>query len=69
MTIKSRLLALELYKNTEPMLTLDVDGHPSPEQLDALERAHKSGRRLVVFYEPGNTAWLAGASVLPPWEQ
>ena len=66
-TLNVRLLALEHVINTTPMMTMQIDAAPTPEQQDAIDHCTRTGRRLVVFYDPGNTAWLPGCGV-PPWE-
>ena len=66
MRLIDRLTALERISNTQPMLTMQVDGLPTAEQTAMIERCTSTGRRLIVFYDPGNTAWLAGYGV-PPW--
>lgn len=66
-TIKARLLALEQYRNEGPALVLSVTDRPTPEQQAEIDRATNTGRRLIVFYEPGMTAWMPGYGV-PPWE-
>ena len=65
--LNARLLALEHVLNTAPMMTLQVDGTPTPEQAAQIGHCTRTGRRLVVFYDPGNTAWMPGYGV-PPWE-
>ena len=66
-TLNARLMALEHVLNTAPMLTLQVDNAPTPEQQATTDHCARTGRRLVVFYDPGNTAWMPGYGV-PPWE-
>ena len=66
-TLNARLLALEHVINTAPMLTMEVDGAPTPEQQATIEHCTRTGRRLVVFCMPGDTAWMPGYGV-PPWE-
>jgi len=66
--LNNRLLALENIINTAPMLTIDVVERPTSEQRTLIERCANTGRRLLVFYEPGNTAWMPGFGV-PPWEE
>lgn len=66
-TIKARLLALEQHHNESPALVLSVTDRPTPEQQAEIERATRTGRRLIVFYMPGDTAWMPGCGV-PPWE-
>lgn len=67
MRLTERILRLEQAVNNEPMLTLDVDTSPTPEQYKVIEQCERTNRRLLVFFEPGNTAWLAGNGA-PPWE-
>jgi hypothetical protein len=50
------------------MLVLSVTDRPTPEQAEQIAKAERTGRRLLVFFMPGDTAWMPGASV-PPWEQ
>lgn len=66
-TLSARLLALERFVNTAPMMTMEVDGVPTPEQQTTIDHCTRTGRRLVVFYDPGNTAWMHGFGP-PPWE-
>ncbi len=66
-TLNARLLALEHVLNTAPMLTLQIDNAPTPEQQGTIDLCTRSDRRLMVFYDPGNTAWMPGCGV-PPWE-
>lgn len=66
-TLNARLLALEHVINTAPMLTMEVDGLPTDDQTATIERCTRTGRRLIVFCEPGNSAWMPGYGV-PPWE-
>jgi hypothetical protein len=63
----NRLTALERSINTAPMLTLDVVNFPTDEQKALIDQCTRTGRRLIVFYEPGNTLWMPGIGVLP-WE-
>lgn len=65
---EARLLALESRINTAPMLTMCVDSEPTPEQQAEIDHCTRTGRRLVVFYDPGNTAWMPGFGA-PPWER
>lgn len=66
-TLNARLLALERFVNTMPMMTMEVDGVPTQEQQATIDHCARTGRRLVVFYDPGNTAWMHGFGP-PPWE-
>ena len=66
-TLNTRLLALEHVINTAPMMTLAVNGSPTPEQQATIDHCTRTGRRLVVFCMPGDTAWMPGYGV-PPWE-
>ena len=66
-TLNARLLALEASTNTAPMQTLRIDTAPTPEQQATIDHCSRTGRRLVVFYDPGNTAWMPGFGA-PPWE-
>jgi hypothetical protein len=63
----NRLTALEKSMNTAPMLTLDVVSMPTDEQKALIDQCTRTGRRLIVFYEPGNTLWMSGVGV-SPWE-
>ncbi len=67
MRLIDRLTALEKSRNTAPMLTMEVDGLPTDEQAALIERCARTDRRLMVFCEPGNTAWMPGCGV-PPWK-
>ena len=66
-TLNARLLALESRTSTAPMLTMCVNSEPTPEQQATIDHCTRTGRRLVVFYDPGNTAWMHGFGP-PPWE-
>ena len=65
--LNARLLALEHVINTAPMLTMQLDTAPTPEQQATIDLCTRTGRRLVVFCMPGDTAWMPGCGV-PPWE-
>ena len=67
MTLLSRLINLERSKNTAPMLTMQVNERPTDEQAALIDRCTKTDRRLMVFCEPGNSAWMPGCGV-PPWD-
>ena len=65
-TLNARLLALEHLLNTASMLTLQIDTAPTPEQQATIDHCTSTNRRLMVFYDPGNTAWMPGCGV-PSW--
>ena len=67
-TLNTRLAALESRTSTAPMLTMCVNSEPTPEQQATIDHCTRTGRRLVVFYDPGNTAWMPDAGT-PPWER
>lgn len=67
-TIKERIMQLEQASNYAPMLVLSVADRPTPEQQAEIDKATRTGRRLIVFFMPGDTAWMHGAGV-PPWEE
>lgn len=67
MRLIDRLTTLEKSSNSAPMLTLDVVNFPTEEQAVLIDQCKRTGRRLVVFYEPGNTLWMPGNGV-SPWE-
>ncbi|MDP1637535.1 MAG: hypothetical protein Q8K74_05050 [Candidatus Nitrotoga sp.] len=67
-TIKDRIMLLECANNCAPMLALSVTGRPTPEQAEQITKAARTGRRLIVFCMPGDTAWMPSAGV-PPWEE
>lgn len=67
MRLINRLTALEKSINTAPMLTLDVVSMPTDEQKALIDQCTRTGRRLIVFYEPGNTLWMPGVGA-SPWE-
>lgn len=67
-TIKERIMQLEQASNNAPMLVLSVTDRPTPEQAEQIAQAERQGRRLLVFVEKGNTAWMPGAGV-PPWDE
>ena len=65
--LAARVATLEALRNKAPMLTLQVQDQPTPEQLETMEHAKRTGRQLIVFYSPGDTAWFMGDGP-PPWE-
>ena len=67
MRLIERLNALEKSSNAAPMLTMEVDGKPTDDQTATIDRCARTGRRLLVFCMPGDTAWMPGYGV-PPWE-
>lgn len=67
-TIKDRIMLLECANNSAPMPVLSVTDRPTPEQAEKIAKAARTGRRLIVFCMPGDTAWMPGAGV-PPWEE
>ena len=67
MRLSERLAALERAINAAPMLTLSVTGRPTPEQQATIDQCTRTGRRLLVFVDRGNTAWMPGLGV-PPWK-
>lgn len=67
-TIEQRIFALEQAINTAPMLVIEVNAYPTEAQKAEIDRAVRSGRRLLVFYMPDDSAWMVGHGV-PPWEQ
>lgn len=68
MRLIDRLTTLEKISNTAPMLTMDVHTLPTAEQQAKIGQCIRTGRRLAVFFNPGDTLWLAGYGV-PPWEE
>lgn len=64
----NRLAALERAISAAPWLMLDVTDRPTPEQQATIDDCARTGRRVLVFYDPGNTAWLVGYGA-PPWER
>lgn len=67
-TIKQRISQLEHASNHEPMLVLNVSNRPTLEQQAEIDKATRTGRRLIVFYMPGDTAWILGCGKPAPWE-
>jgi hypothetical protein len=67
MRLTERITRLEKAANHEPMLTMHVDNSPTREQAATIDHCTKTGRRLLVFYMPGDTAWMPGCGT-PPWE-
>ena len=67
-TIKQRISQLERASNHEPMLVLDVSDRPTDEQQAEIDKATRTGRRLIVFYMPEDTAWILGCGKPAPWE-
>ena len=67
MRLTDRLARLENAINTAPMMTLDVHTTPTPEQQATIDHCIRTGRRLMVFIENGNTAWMPGCGAAP-WE-
>ena len=65
--LNARLLALEHVINTAPMMTMQIDTVPTPKQQATIDHCTLTGRRLIVFCMPGDTAWMPGCSA-PPWE-
>ena len=67
MRLIDRLTALEKSSNTAPMVTMEIDGLPTDDQTAMIDRCARTGRRLLVFCMPGDTAWMPGYGV-PTWE-
>ena len=67
MRLIDRLTALEKSSNTAPMLTMEIDGLPTDDQTATIDCCTRTGRRLLVFCMPGDTAWMPGYGA-PPWE-
>ena len=67
MRLIDRLTALEKSSNTAPMLTMEIDGLPTHDQTATIDCCTRTGRRLLVFCMPGDTAWMPGYGV-PPWK-
>lgn len=67
MGLTDRLAKLEQAKDDGPMLTMVVTDRPTPQQQATIDRCIATGRRLLVFFMPTDTAWMPGAGV-PPWE-
>ena len=67
-TLNARLLALERIKNTAPMMTMEVDGVPTPEQQTTIDHCTRTGRRLFVYCNSTSAAWTPGLPGTPPWE-
>lgn len=65
-TLNTRLLALERFVNTAPMMTMEVDGVPTPEQQAAIDHCTRTGRRLFVYCNVSSAAWMPGCGT-PPW--
>lgn len=65
MRLSDRIAYLERAVNHAPMLILEVDRYPTPEQAAEIDAATRSGRRLLVFVAHGNTAWMPGAGPAP----
>lgn len=55
MKMLNRLRELEKAKNSMAALVLDVVDRPTSEQQSEIDMAIKCGRRLLVFFDPGNT--------------
>lgn len=68
-TIGQRLKVLEQQRGNAPMLVLFVGDRPTPEQQGEIDMAIKTGRTMIVFVARGDTAWIAGSDMPPPWEQ
>ena len=66
-TLDARLLALERSINAAPLLVLSVNDRPTLDQQATIDECTRTGRRLLVFFDPGNTAWMLGLGA-PPWE-
>ena len=67
MKLLKRLISLEQSNDTAPMLTMTVNERPTAEQAALIDRCTKTGRNLMVFYMPFDSAWMPGCGV-PPWE-
>jgi hypothetical protein len=67
MRLTERITRLEKKVNDEPMLTMQVETSPTREQTATIDHCTKTGRRLLVFYTPGDSAWMLGCGA-PPWE-
>lgn len=67
MGLTDRLAKLEQAKDDGPMLTMVVTDRPTPQQQATIDRCIATGRRLLVFFMPTDTAWMPGAGA-PPWE-
>ena len=67
MGLRERLANLEQSAGAVPMLTLNVDGAPTAQQAAVIAQCTASGRRLIVFCMPGDSAWMPDCGA-PPWE-
>jgi hypothetical protein len=65
MRLSDRIAHLERATNHAPMLVLEVDREPTPEQAAEIDAATRSARRLLVFVAHGNTAWMPDAGPAP----
>lgn len=66
MKLIDRVKALEQLSAGGELLTMEVDTLPTAEQQAKIDQCARTGRRLAVFFNPGDTLWLAGCGV-PPW--
>ncbi len=68
MRLIERLKALEQLSAGGELLTMQVTTAPTAEQQAKIDQCARTGRRLIVFFNPGDTAWMPGYGV-PPWEE
>jgi len=68
MSIKARLKTIEKSRHVKlPWLVLEFL-IPTPEQLDLIEQAQRTGRFCVVFNPIDASAWLLGGGIDPWWQ-
>ncbi|MGZ8162065.1 MAG: hypothetical protein ACXW0Q_05720 [Methylovulum sp.] len=68
MSIKNRLRLIEKSRHVKlPWLVLEFL-IPTPEQLDLIEQAKRTGQFCVVFNPLDASAWIQGSDISPWWE-
>lgn len=65
MRLANRIAHLERAVSDAPMLIMEIDREPTPEQAAEIDAATRAGRRVLVFVRHGNTAWMPGAGPAP----
>ena len=66
-TLKARLRALEAASVDGAWSVMEIDSVPNAQQLRDITDAERIGKRIMVFVRRGDTAWLTGSGVRPPW--
>ncbi|MDR6857236.1 hypothetical protein [Variovorax guangxiensis] len=66
-TLKARLRALEAAAGEGAWEVMEIDAVPNAQQLREIADAEQTGKRIMVFVARGDTAWLTGSGIRPPW--